>query len=262
MRKFIGWIVAVGYALAGARCRVVRRLRFGGMLPVVAHALPASELEKILAWLKRRGVLDRLWLSFDDGWATVKDCLPVLEKFGVRAKVFVAPGETMRGNVWTEEAIQLGVPSEVWRSWYPLSEADRYAKLDGYATGSTRQKTTLLTKEEIVQLSRSSMVDVENHTWSHVSAPHRPVDEVVEEVKRAQAMLTEWTGRAPEWLAWPFGRGTPELDARVAALGLKTVYTKQGYEVGGCRNMALEGVSFQENLGRILGAWPKVGETL
>ena len=89
-----------------------------------------------------------------------------------------------------------------------------------------------------------------------------PMDEVVAEVVKTQETLAEWTGRKPEWLAWPFGRGTPELDAKMAELGLKTVYTRQGYDIGHCRNMALDGMTFQENLGRILGAWPKVGETL
>ena len=94
------------------------------------------------------------------------------------------------------------------------------------------------------------------------AAPHRSVDEVVAEVVRAQETLTEWTGRKPEWVAWPFGRGNAELDARMKELKLDTVYTRQGYEIGPCRNMAIEGVSFQENLGRVLGAWPKVGETV
>jgi len=48
----------------------------------------------------------------------------------------------------------------------------------------------------------------------------------------------------------------------VKDLGLTPVYTRQGYDAPCCRNMAIEGVSFQENLGRVLGAWPKVGETL
>ena len=84
---------------------------------------------------------------------------------------------------------------------------------------------------------------------------------MVAEVAKAQATILEWTGRSPEWLAWPFGRGTPELDDKMVELGLKTVYTRQGYEIGPCRNMALAGMAFEENLGRMLGAWPKVGET-
>ena len=255
MRKLVGWLVAVGYALAGARRRVVRRLKAGGKLPVVIHALPAEQLDQILAWLKRHGVIDALWLTFDDAWTTLKDSMPVLEKYNVSAKVFVAPGQTLRGNVWTEEANQLGVPASIWRSWYSLSEHDRNAKL-------SQLPVTLLSKDEVIELSKHPLISIENHTWSHLSAPHRPVDEVVAEVVKTQETLAEWTGCKPEWLAWPFGRGTKELDAKMADMGLKTVYTRQGYDIGYCRNMALAGVSLQENLGRILGAWPKVGKTL
>lgn len=258
MRKLIGWLVAVVYALTGARRRVVRRLKAGGKLPVVVHALPAEQLDCILAWLKGHGVLDSLWLTFDDAWTTLKESFPVLEKYNVPAKVFVAPSQTLRGNVWTEEANQLGIPAKVWRSWYSLSESERNEKLSTCSTCSTR----LLNKDEVIELSRHPLISIENHTYSHLSATHRPVEEVLAEVALAQATLTTWTGHEPEWLAWPFGRGSEELDDGVAALGLKTVYTRQGYEIGPCRNMALEDVSFQENLGRILGAWPKVGETL
>lgn len=260
-RRLIGWLVAMAYSAGGARRSVLRRLCAGASLPVVVHALSAPKLEALLCWLHRHGVIDRLWLSFDDGWATVADCIPVLEKFNVPTKIFIAPGQTLRGNVWTDEARQLGIPDPTWREWYPLPESERNKKLSFFSAQSTCS-ARLLKKEEIVALSSHPLISVENHTWSHLSATHRPVEEVVDEVTRAQKTLTEWTGRAPEWLAWPFGRGTPELDARMAELGLRTVYTRQGYEIGQCRNMAIEGVSFQENLGRILAAWPKVGETL
>ena len=262
IRRATGWLVAVAYAIAGARRRVVRRLKAGGKLPVVVHALSADQLDRILAWLKRHGVLDSLWLTFDDGWTTLKDSLPVLEKYNVPAKVFVAPGQTLRGNVWTEEADNLGIPAKVWRGWYSLSASDRNKRLSQSHVPSSPLPATLLSKDEVIELSRHPLVSIENHTYSHLSATHRPVEEVLAEVALAQSTLTDWTGRKPEWLAWPFGRGSEELDDGAAAFGLKTVYTRQGYDIGPCRNMALEDVSFQENLGRVLGAWPKVGETL
>ena len=261
IRRTIGWLVAIAYASFGVRRRVVKRLKAGAKLPVVVHALPAEQLDRILAWLKGHGVLDSLWLTFDDAWTTLKESIPVLEKYNVHAKVFVAPGQTLRGNVWTEEANQLGFPAKVWRSWYTLPESERNEKLSTCSTCSTRLKK-FLSKDEIIELSKHPLISIENHTYSHLSATHRPVEEVLAEVALAQATLTAWTGREPEWLAWPFGRGSEELEDGAVALGLKTVYTRQGYEIGPCRNMALENVSFQENLGRILGAWPKVGETL
>ena len=259
-RRTIGWCVGLAYAAAGARAMILRRLKSGARLPVVVHALPADELDRLLGWLEAHGVLDRLWLTFDDGWLSVGESVPVLEKYNVRAKVFIAPGETIRGRVWTSAAIGCGIPAKTWRGWYALCEADRYDRL--FAAGGARAGRELLSVEEVVALSKHPLIEIENHTWSHLSAVHRPLPEVVDEVRRAQTMLAEWTGRAPGFLAWPFGRGNAALDRAAREMGLVPVYTRQGYEVPLCRNMAIEDVSFQENLGRVLGAWPKVGETL
>lgn len=260
MRRALGWLVATIYVMLGARRRVVRRLQAGDKLPVVIHNLPAAQLERLLAWLQTQGVLDKLWLTFDDAWTTIKASVPVLEKYKVKAKVFVAPGETLRGNVWTDVAIKAKVPAKVWRGWYTLGEPERYKELARWTAGK-RIDRSLLDEEGVRLLAKHPLITIENHTWSHLSASHRPIEEVVDEIKRAQATLAEWTGRSPKWLAWPFGRGTSELDKQMAELGLKTVYTKQGYTIGPCRNMAIENVTLAENLGRILGAWPRVGAT-
>jgi len=251
-RKQIGWCVAM--AFAWKRPGVHRKMRGGWRLPVVFHALSADEFGRILDWFAARGVVNQLDLSMDDGWLCVKDYLPHLKRHGVRAKLYIAPGETARGNVWTDVAVRSGIPNEEWRSWYKLSEKDRYERL-----GERAIERRLITKEEVIELSKTGLVDIENHTWSHLSATSRPVDEVMDEVRRAQVELTAWTGRAPKYLAWPFGRGNAELDERARQMGLKTVYTKNLPEG---RSMAIENVTFQENVGRLLGAWPKVGETL
>ncbi len=115
-------------------------------------------------------------------------------------------------------------------------------------------------------MAKHPLVRIGNHTWSHLSCPHRPVEEVLDEVDRAQATLTEWCGYAPTDFAYPFGRGTPELDAEIRKRGMTPHYTRQGLvtkeTLGAARNMVYEGMSLAENLGRILMAWPKVGETL
>ena len=259
MRKLIGWCVAA--AFAWKRRGVVRKMKAGWRLPVVFHALDAASFGEILAWFAARGVVDKLQITMDDGWLCVKDYVPYLKKYGVRASLFIAPGQTRRGHVWTEEANRLGLDWEVWHCWYKLDEAARNEQLDAQARQAgrgARLERTLLTEDEVKAIAQCGVVDIENHTWSHLSATDRPADEVLSEVVRAQAELTAWTGRAPRLLAWPFGRGSEDLDARVRALGLEPLYTKNLPEG---RTMAIEGVSFQENIGRLTGAWPKVGTT-
>lgn len=90
------------------------------MLPVVIHAAKAEEVRAILKWLKRAGVLERVWLSFDDGWREFKDTVKVLEEFEKPATLFVAPGETQRGDVWTN-----GISVEMRQRLYGVSEPER-----------------------------------------------------------------------------------------------------------------------------------------
>ena len=266
MRKEIGWGVAQAYGLAGVRRRAIAAVRKSGViLPIVFHAAKAEEVRRILGWLKRANCLDHCWLSFDDGWREFKDTVKVLEEFEKPATLFVAPGETRRGNIWTDEL----TVSERQRL-YGVSELERNVILtqrhrdtEGMGDVSDRK---LLTEDEVREVAKHPLVRIGNHTWSHMSCTHRPVTEVLAEVDRAQATLTEWCGYAPTDFAYPFGRGTPELDKEIRKRGMVPHYTRQGLvtkeALGAARNMVYEGMSLAENLGRILMAWPKVGVTL
>ena len=178
--------------------------------------------------------------------------------------MFIAPGETARGWVWTDNLWNL-LPDPEWHRWYALSSAERYARVDAAWEGRAHPRR-LLDEAGVRTLAKHPLVTVENHFWTHPSAPHRPEAEVLDELDRAQRALTDWTGRTPRLVAYPFGRGSPSLDAAVRARGLVPVYTRQGLVTaetfGAARNMALAGMTRAENIGRILQAWPKVGVTL
>ena len=269
LRKTIGWGVAQFYRLVGARARAIAAVRKPGViLPIVFHAAKANEVRVILKWLRRAGVLEHVWLSFDDGWREFKDTVKVLEEFEKPATLFVAPGETIRGNVWTES---LTVPER--QRLYGLDEKSRYDEIALLKTNGApgvcalpAGESALLSKDDIQEIAKHPLVRIGNHTWSHMSCTHRPVAEVLDEVDRTQATLTEWCGYAPTEFAYPFGRGTEALDAEIRKRGLRPHYTRQGFvtesTLGASRNMVYEGMSLDENLGRVLTAWPKVGVTL
>lgn len=255
-RREIGWLVAQGYRWG--RRRTLEALRSGrARLPVAFHAAEAWEVAQVLGWFQRAGVLAQVDLTFDDGWKPFAETVRVLEAFEKPATLFIAPGQTLRGRVWTDGTT---VPQR--QALYALGEAARNAQLRAWGIDQARH---LLTREEVCALARHPLVQVGNHTWSHVSCPHRPLAEVLDEVDRAQAELTAWCGYAPKAFAYPFGRGTAELDAAVRARGLVPYYTRPGLTVGepgAARNLFYEGMSLAENVGRLLMAWPKVGETL
>lgn len=280
-RRQVGWCVAWAYALVGARRRALRRCATPGcVLPIAAHGPRPDEFRHFLAALRDFGfrfvstedvrsgrATDGrcAWISFDDGFAALKGLLPVLEEFEAPATVFVAPGESQRGYVWTD-GFWNGLLDEDFRAWYGLSADERYARVDAAWRRADRSRfLPLLRPEDIAALSRHPLVTIGNHTWSHMSATHRPAAETLSEIDRAQKTLADWTGCEPTAFAYPFGRGTAELDAEIRNRGLLPFRLRPGLATaetfGSARNLFLEGMTLAENLGRVLQAWPKVGET-
>ncbi len=283
LRLFVGWCIAWGYVLVGKRRRCVRRYdEEGTILSFVAHGPDPRMFEGVLAWLARQGftfvstedVLEmragrrawrpRLaWLSLDDGWASVKGILPLLERYGCPVTIFVPPAEVARGHVWTNAVMPY---ERDWRSFYFLPAEERYRRVDAVLGGEKAQPPgvgrELMSAEELREMARHPLVTLENHTMTHLSCAARPVEEMVDEVTRAQAILTEWTGRAPRLVAYPFGHSTEETDARLRAMGLIPVQLKPGVMTvdtfGSCRNMTYDALTQAESLARILGAWVKV----
>ena len=277
IRKGVGWCLARAYACAGARRRAVQRYRQPGtVLSVFAHNPRPKVLDGVLADLKRRGFLfistddllalrDGLkpwrpllaWLTFDDGWRPfVQDLLPVLEKHDVPATIFVPPHETMRGQVWTNSV--MGRTAN-WKAWYDLSVAERYAQVDAYCDKTRR---LLLDERDLKTLACHPLITLENHTYTHLSCSHRPVDDVVDEILQTQEVLVAWTGRTPRLVCYPFGHYTDEVDAAVKSQGLIPVHSDPGVmtldTLGRFRNMMNDEMSVQESIGRVLGAWRKI----
>lgn len=182
----------------------------------------------------------------------------MLQDFKVEATVFIAPGQTIKGRIWTD-----GIDIKTRQRLYPLTENERDLELKKLGVDTRRR---ILNEDEIRSIAKLHNIQIGNHTWSHLSATSLPEDEVVAEIRRAQEVLSEWCGYEPKRLAWPFGRGNAQLDLKVRAMGLIPYYTRQGLvdeaTRGACRNMFYEGMTLSENLGRITMAWPKVGETL
>lgn len=281
-RKLIGWGVALWYILRGARRQAVRRYdEPGTVLSLFAHDPSPAVLEPVLRWLKKVGFVflstDELlamaegrqpwrprvaWLTFDDGWAGFEArLLPVLERYEAAATVFVAPYETERGQIWTNSVMAAVSSPEALSAWYTLPPEDRYRQVDEVlrVVGNPRR---LADETELRSLARHPLVTLENHTYTHLSASHCPVEDVIAEVRKTQAVLTEWTGRTPRLCCYPFGHWTEETDRAIVAEGLIPVHSESGVMTlatfGEVRNMCTDNMSAAENIGRILGAWPTV----
>ena len=273
----LGFCVALWYAAIGKRRRLLSYYDGEGTcLAIVGHDPKAKDLERLLEWYLKHGFTFVLpswpvsalrgkrrlaWLSFDDGWASFKtDVLPVLEKLNIPATLFIAPHETEQGQLWTNGTRAHLGQSKI-REMYSMPFAKRQEMVDAvFARFGNRR--ALLSKDEVVELSHHKLVDIQNHTMTHLSCSRRHVAEVVEDIKLAQATLKQWIGRECEMVCYPFCHHTAETDAAIRNLGMIPVSGDAGEgtlaRIGETRNMFRDSASLQENIGRSLNAWRKV----
>lgn len=257
-RREIGWLVAKAYVASGRRASICRCCRMDGLVvPVLFHGPTPRQLDAILGELTGLVGADAVELSFDDGRREVVDCIPVLEKYGVPAVFFISPGEILRGYNWAESPVarQCGF-ARLCR----LPAQERDAELA--AAGIKGTSGGLLGVDDIRSMARHPLVEFGNHTWSHMSCSSRPVEEALGEIERAQVQIEEWTGRRPSKFSYPFGHDSEELDRAIRSRGLVSYSLRPGLAPcrgdGRFRNMAYEGMSVAENVGRLLTAWPNV----
>lgn len=276
IKYILGYFIGCWYAFIGKRSRLLQYYRQPrSCLAIVGHDPKAKDLEKLLRWFLKKGFkfikpAEReayrnqgmlAWLSFDDGWLSFKtEVLPVLTKLNVPATVFIAPHETEQGQLWTNGTRQILGQGKIQEMYgMPYAKRQEIVEKVFLEQGNPRK---LLTKEDVIGLSKNSLVDVQNHTMTHLSCSHRPIEEVLDEVKTANRVLREWTGKECELVCYPFCHATEETDHAIRDLGLIPVRGNPGEGtldgVGMTRNMFKDRASLQENIGRALNAWCKV----
>ena len=280
-RYIAGWVVGVFFVVTGRRARQMERYdEPGAFLSIVYHDPCARVFVGVIKWLIKHGFTfvspDELfmirdgraqwrprmvWLSFDDGWLNFKTrIMPILEKYSIKATLFIAPHETKRGWIWTN-SIMPHAPFEKLREMYSWSADNRYAVVDAIlAEGHNARQ--LMDEPTIRELAHHPLITIENHTLTHLSCSHRPVSEVILEVKDAQKILQDWTNRVPRMVCYPFGHCNKDTDEAVKRFDLAPVRLDAGvseiHDIGAHRNLVCDRYSITENVCRALNAWVKV----
>ena len=278
LREIVGWTIGMFFVATGCLARQLRRYdKPGTFLAIVCHDPCERVFVGIVEWLIKHGFSfvtpDELfaiqdgrkqwrprmvWLSFDDGWLRFKSrIIPIIERYSVKATLFIAPHETERGQVWTNSIMPF-VPYEKIREMYACASGDRYAVVDAILAEKTIPRQ-LMDAQTIRELAHHPLITIENHTFTHLSCSHRPISEVVAEIKEAQGVLSDWTGRTPRMVCYPFGHCSDETDNAVKQLGMIPVRLDPGVSditrIGAYRNLVCDRHSITENVCRALNAW-------
>ncbi len=277
LRYILGYCIAIWYIIIGKRRRLLKYYdKPGTCLAIVGHNPNRRDLELLLKWYLQQGFTFILpyineagivakgriaWLSFDDGWQSFKtDVLPVLEKLNIPATLFIAPHETEQGQLWTN-GIRPFVGDTKIKQMYSMPWRERQ-KIVEDVFSKCSNKRRLLTREDVVFLAKHPLVDIQNHTMTHLSCSRRPVHEVLDDVMAAQSTLRAWIGKDCRLVCYPFCHHTIETDDAIKSANLIPVCGDAGEGTFAClgatRNMFKDKASLQENIGSSLNAWRKV----
>lgn len=142
-------------------------------------------------------------ITFDDAYRSVlTTAAPILEEHGFPATVFVP-------TKW------IGTRNE----WDPV--------------GSTRGwDTSIMTADELIE-SESRGISVESHGHAHGDLTGMSAADLRTDLQSSARILTDIVGRAPRFVAYPFGRSSPGVREAIAELGFAAGFTVNPYHCEG-----------------------------
>ena len=225
----------------------VSPVRFEEQMRVLAERGCALSLDEFLG-RQRIGALERgsVCVTFDDGYDDVfRNAIPILEKYGIPATVFVATGNLGRAFWWDrlhslvadahrlparlrlEESrnsvVNVGDCSraEAYERTYRIlrtAEPSRREELiESISTqlgdGVQSEIPRAATSEELREAAGHHLVTLQAHTVSHSRLSALSYGDQVEEIERSASCVAEVTGRPVKAVSYPFGLRGRDYDA-------------------------------------------------
>lgn len=205
-------------------------------------------------------------ITFDDGYLdNLTTALPILEKHGVKAEIFITTGFVARTHVPMERvaalvANKIGYKSEsiinllnllglnLKRYAEPEPEPEPlYRALRGVLKQVSVAKriqyqneliescgkdwnallSDMLTPEQVAELDNHPLITIGVHTVSHPNLRQAENEELKAELTQSKKTLEEWIGRQVTEMAYPYGANDKRVRRAVAEAGYQRAYTTE-----------------------------------
>lgn len=238
--------------------------------------LPES-FEKVILWCKKKGYdfvhIDEITnyikgepskhkkmvhFSFDDGWLTNKDLIPIIEKYNVPITIFVPVEPLDSGNFWWNYAYAKHKSNEKIEEFKTYDEEKFNSEIN-----KIKQEICLdreaVTFEELKEMSKHPLINIQSHTYNHPILTNVSDKQLDFELSESKKFLSSLLEKDIDTFSYPNGSfGSREENA-------VSKYYKCGYtteekfvQPGGNifripRTCLLD--NYWSNLSRIVGAW-------
>lgn len=245
---------------------------------------PSPELfEMVLKWFKKHKYrvvslveLERLldkkevpnervaFISFDDGWRSNMQLLPICEKYNTPITVFVATEPLISGNYWWEYVTKkLGRTTML--SFKAFPEEQFYKELAKVKEGMSLSRSSM-TQEDLKMFANHPLVTIGSHTVKHPVLTNAKDDTLRFELTESKKELESLIGCDVESFSYPNGNvGKREIDALKEA-GYKYAFTTEAkeFDVENYNPFLLPRMSMNtnggkyDNLAKLTGIWYSV----
>jgi peptidoglycan/xylan/chitin deacetylase (PgdA/CDA1 family) len=157
-------------------------------------------------------------ITFDDGYFSNAKALPVLERHGIPAALFVSTDHVLQGkafwwDVVERESTKRQMPAkqvnEVYESLKRLrtSEAEAFiqAEFGPRALRPLGDADRPFTLTELREIAKHPLISLGNHTSNHDVLTNYRAAEICAQIRSAQETIASVTGKAPNFIAYPNG---------------------------------------------------------
>lgn len=185
-----------------------------------------------------RNAPKRVMLTFDDGYANNLRAIPLLRQYGVPATFFVTAGNVATGQAFWWDVLHREMARRGIGRASAVTERQRLKAMPTYAIKNTLramfgnevmqpagETDRPLTAAEVRALAAEPLATIGNHSTEHDLLTRIPAEKAQQQIAECQALLTEWTGKAPTVIAYPNGNCDESIIKYSGTQGLRTGLT-------------------------------------
>lgn len=252
-------------------------------LSIYFHAPSPKLFEDIVKWCKAKGyrfidinecykILSNnieikekvVYFSFDDGWESNLNLLPIIEKYNVPITIFVATEPIESGNYWWEYASKSGGPTKV--SLMKKLEHSEFLKEINILKSNIKLQRSSITEDGLKTLKKHPLVSIQSHTVTHpilINCSQKTLDwELVESKK----YLENKVGENIIAFSYPNGDFSEREIKAVENAGYKIAFTTKAHRIdttslGNLYLIPRKAINTlggkYENLAKVIGVWQK-----